>query len=289
MHIVMDSVGDIPTALIRELNICIIPVNIAFGEETYLSGVTMDHTAFYEKVQQVEAHNFPKTAQPTPFQFLECYQKLLAEGATEILTIVVSTKMAGTIQSARLAAEELVGKASFYRFDSQGGSAAQGFLAIEAARMARDGADIDMILGKLEQMRDATVSVFTIDSLEYALKGGRVSTAKSLMASMLSIKPVLELREGEIVEAGRVRTRKKAIQHIVDRVHERVGETAIKLAVLHAGSPVDAGRLWELATAQLNPVEVIMVEMSIAVAINLGPGALGLVAVPIEQDNDFAS
>jgi fatty acid-binding protein DegV len=100
------------------------------------------------------------------------------------------------------------------------------------------------------------------------------------MASMLSIKPVMKLDDGAIVEAGRVRTRKKAISHIVELVQEQMGDTAVKLAVLHAGSPDDAKRLQELAAAQLNITEIIMVDMSIAVAINLGPGALGLVAVP---------
>lgn len=280
MRIVMDSVGDIPAELVEELKICVIPVNIAFGEEAFLSGVTMDHAAFYEKTKQVTAVNFPKTAQPTPYQFLECYQQLIAEGETEILTVVVSTKMAGTIQSARIAAEELAGQAQFYRFDSLGGSAAQGFLAIEAARLAQAGANIEAILSRLEQMREQTVSIFTIDSLEYAAKGGRVSSAKSLMASMLSIKPVMKLADGAIVEAGRVRTRKKAISHIVELVKEQVGDTAVKLAVLHAGAPDDADRLHELAVAQLKISEIIMVDMSIAVAINLGPGALGLVAVP---------
>jgi DegV family protein with EDD domain len=280
MRVVMDSVGDVPADLVRELKICVIPVNITFGEEAFLSGVTMDHAAFYEKTKSVTADNFPKTAQPTPYQFLECYQQLIDAGETEILTIVVSTKMAGTIQSAKLAAEELEGQANFYCFDSLGGSAAQGFLAIEAARMGRDGASMEAILARLEEMRAQTVSIFTIDSLEYAAKGGRVSSAKSMMASMLSIKPVMKLEDGAIVEAGRVRTRKKAISHIVELVKEQVGDTAVKLAVIHAGAPDDAGRLWELATTHLNSSEVILVDMSIAVAINLGPGALGLIAVP---------
>ncbi|MCB8966451.1 MAG: DegV family protein [Chloroflexota bacterium] len=281
MRIVMDSVGDVPTAIAQELQIAIVPVNITFGDEAFLAGVTMDHAAFYRKVETVTAVNFPKTAQPTPYQFLECYKEILATGETEILTIVVSQKLAGTMQSVRLAAEMLEGQGKFYAFDSMGGSAAQGYLAIEAARMARAGVDFETIIARLTIMRDATVTIFTIDSLEYALKGGRVSAMKSIMASMLSIKPVLQLTDGEIIEAGRVRTRKKAIQHIVDEVQQRVGDTPVKTAVIHAHSPADAQTLQALAAAQLNLVETIEVEMSIAVAINLGPGALGLVAVPV--------
>lgn len=280
MRIVMDSVGDIPADLAAELRISVVPVNIAFGEETYLAGITMDHEAFYRKVDTVTAANFPKTAQPTPYQFFECFQEILAEGETEILTVHVSHKLAGTIQSIQLAEEMLEGKGTFYHFDSMGGSAAQGYLAIEAARMAREGAGIEAILARLEAMREATVTIFTIDSLEYALKGGRVSFIKSLMASVLSIKPVMQLQDGEIVEAGRVRTRRKALQHIVAEVQQRVGATPVQAAVAHAGAPADAKRLHALATKSLNIAEIIVVDLSIAVAINLGPGALALVVVP---------
>lgn len=280
MRIVMDSVGDIPATLAQELQIAIVPVNITFGEESFLDGVTMDHADFYRKVASVTDANFPKTAQPTPYQFLQCFQEILASGETEILAVVVSQKLAGTMQSVRLAAEMLEGQGTIHSFDSMGGSAAQGFLAIAAARMAREGAGIEAILARLTAMRDATVSIFTIDSLEYALRGGRVSTVKSMMASVLSIKPILKLEDGAIAEAGRVRTRKKAIQHIVDEVRQQVGAQPVLAAIIHAGSPEDAQTLQALVAAQLNAQELIQVNMSIAVAINLGPGALGLVVVP---------
>jgi DegV family protein with EDD domain len=179
-----------------------------------------------------------------------------------------------------IAAKELHGQGTFHVFDSQAGSAAQGYMALAAARLAQQGAGIDAILSRLETMRREMSVIFTIDSLEYARKGGRVSNVKSVMASLLNIKPILELRGGLIEEAGRVRTRKKAMTHIVDYVRERVGDKKIDLAVIHANAFSDAEVLCEQAKAALNTSEVIIVDMAISVAINLGPGALGLVAMP---------
>ena len=280
MRIVMDDVGDVPAELVEKYNIKVLPVNIMFGMEQFLSGVEMTPADFYEKTKQVTADNFPKTSQPTPFQFVAAYEEIMAEGETEIMAITVSQKLSGTHESAVIAHKELEGRGTFHLFDSQAGSAAQGFMALEAARMAHDGADAQTILARLHKMRDEMAVIFTIDSLEYAVKGGRVSTAKSLIASVLNVKPILKLDDGAIVEAGRVRTRKKALMHIVDQIQGVVGNRPVQLAIMHAGAPEDAARLQRLASGQLNASEEIVVDMAVAVAVNLGPGALGIAAIP---------
>ena len=179
MRIVMDDAGDVPPELVEELNIRILPVNIMFGsEEEFLTNVTITHGEFYEKAATVTAVNFPKSSQPTPYQFAEAFKEILAEGETEILTITVSEKLSGTYASAVAAGKELAGQGQFYLFDSQAGAAAQGYMVIEAARMAKDGADINTIIHRLEQMRKDMVVGFTIDSLEYARKGGASQQCK---------------------------------------------------------------------------------------------------------------
>jgi DegV family protein with EDD domain len=280
MRIVMDDAGDIPMDLVEKYNVYVLPINIMFGTEQFLSRVEMDHDAFYKKTKEVTADNFPKTSQPTPYQFEECYKEILAEGETDILTVTVSEKLSGTYASAVQASAALDGQGNFHLFDSKAGSAAQGYMALEAARMAHEGEDIDTILPALEKMRDTMSVVFTIDSLEYAVKGGRVSSMKSIMASLLNIKPILRLEDGLIVEAGRVRTRKRALDHIVNMVHQDVGDKPVKLAVIHANAPEDAAELQQKARARLNIAEELLADMAVAVAINLGPGALGLIAFP---------
>jgi DegV family protein with EDD domain len=146
--------------------------------------------------------------------------------------------------------------------------------------MAKDGAEIDDILVKLKEMSQKQVVVFLVDSLEYAVKGGRVGSLQSTMASLLRIKPIMKLMDGQIVEAGRVRTYNKALDYIVNYVAEQVGDRPIKMAVIHAGSPDGAKQLREKARNQLNYSEEFIADMGISVAINLGPGALGIVAMP---------
>jgi DegV family protein with EDD domain len=130
-------------------------------------------------------------------------------------------------------------------------------------------------------MRDQQVVVFLIDSLEYAVRGGRVSSLQSTVASLLRIKPIMKLEDGLIVEAGKVRTYKKALDYIVEYVHERVGDRPIKLAYIHANDPDGVIELQKRAIPKLNASEEITTEMGLPVSINLGPGALGIVAIPV--------
>lgn len=280
MRIVMDDAGDVPAESVKKYNLKILPVNVMFGTEEFLSGVDITHETFYEKVKAVGDHNFPKTSQPTPFQFVEAYKSILAEGEKDILTITVSDKLSGTYASAVAAAKELEGQGNFYLFDSQGGSAAQGFMALEAAEMSAAGKEIDTIMTRLKTIRENMVVTFLINSLEYAVKGGRVSALRSTMASLLNIKPIMQLKDGLIVEAGKVRTNKKAMSYMVDFVKERVGNKPVKVAFLHARDVEGMRALQELARPQLNIVEEIEVDLAIAVAINLGPGALGMAVIP---------
>jgi DegV family protein with EDD domain len=280
MRIVVDDVADMPKELIEQYRIKVVPVNIHFGTEQFLSGVDMSHAQFYAKVKEVGNDNFPKTSQPNPYQFVEAYREILAEGEHEILTITVSEKLSKTYDSAAAAARELEGQGTFHLFDSQSGSAAQGYEAIEAARMAQQGKGIGEIMARLEQMRAETAIAFLINSLEYAVKGGRVGTLRSTVATLLNIKPIMQVKDGLIVEAGKVRTYKKALNYIVDYVKERVGDRPVKMMVIHAGDPEGAADLLALAEPQFQATEALTVDMAVPVAINLGPGALGIVAIP---------
>ncbi len=283
MRIVMDDAGDIPPGEVEKHNITVVPVNITFGTEEFLSGIDLDQAGFHKKIKEVGEHNFPKSSQPTPFQFAEKYRSILADGEDEILTITVGKKLSGTYDSAQAAAKELSGQATFHLFDSAGGSAAQGYMVLEAARMVEKGLPAEDILARLRVMRQEQVVVFLIDSLEYAVKGGRVGTLQSSLASLLRIKPIMALKDGLIAEAGRVRTYTKALDYIVGRVVEEVGERPVKLALIHAHDPDGVAQLRRRAHQQLNISEEFEAEMAVSVAINLGPGALGIVAVPDES------
>lgn len=284
MRVVMDDAGDVPADLIDELNIYILPVNIMFGTEEYLSGVTMDHDAFYAKTATVDDHNFPKTSQPTPYQFEQAFEEIIAAGETDILVITVSDRLSGTYASAVAAMKTMGDRATVHLFDSKAGAGVQGLMAIEAARMVRDGAAIEAILSRLEKMRDSFSIYFLIDSLEYAVKGGRVSTLRAGFAGLLNIKPIMTLDDGVIVDAGRVRTYKRAVNWMVDATVNDVGDKPVRLAVMHANNREAGEALLQNARPRLNVVEEFFMDMAVAVAINLGPGALGLVAIPVDGE-----
>lgn len=280
MRVIIDDAGDVPADVAEALDVRVIPVNIMFGTEEFLSGVTMGHSAFYEKVKTVDDHNFPKTSQPTPYQFEEFYRELIADGAEEILTVTVSEKLSGTYASATTAARALADQATLHVFDSQSGSAAQGLMAVEAARMAQAGETFETIEPRLQEMRHDQSIYFLIDSLEFAVRGGRVGVLRSAMASLLNIKPIMTVEDGLIVERGKVRTYKKAVSFIVDAVRNDVGDRPVKVAAIHSNDEEAGQALLEKAQAALNNTESFLVDMAISVAINLGPGALGLIAIP---------
>jgi DegV family protein with EDD domain len=209
------------------------------------------------------------------------YRKLFSEGESEILTITVGEKLSETYASAAAAAKESESVGSLDLFDSMGGSAAQGYMVIEAARMAQDGKAIKQILSRMEEMREKQAVVFLIDSLEYAVKGGRFSSWNSTMVSLLNIKPIMKLEDGLIVEAAKVRTYKKALDYIVDLVHQQTGSQSCRLAYIHADAPERVLDLQSRAAEKLNISEEIVTDMADSVAINFGPGASGIVAVGI--------
>jgi len=281
MKIIIDDAADLPEELKKQYNIATIPVNIHFGTEQFLSDIEMDQAAFYEKAKTVDEHNWPKTSQPSPFQFVEFFKEVMAtEGVNEFLTITVGEKLSGTYASALAAQRELAGQAKIHIFDCMAASAAQGFMAMEAARMFEKNAGIDEVMARLITMRDNQIVLLVINSLEYAVKGGRVSGVRSMMASLLNIKPVMHLIDGEVVEAGKVRTHKKALRFMIDYAKEKVHDKPVKLAVLHAGVPEDAEGLAALVKPQFNVTEMFVIDLCVPVAINLGPGTLGLVLIP---------
>lgn len=288
MRIVTDNAVDLPLEIIEKYNIHIMPINVMFGSEEYLSGVNLDHPQamtsdqFYAKTSSITDANWPKTSQPTPFQYVEAYEKMIAEGESEFITITVGEKLSGTYASAVMAHKELEGKATFHLVDSAAGSIAMGFQVSEAARLAAEGVDVDTILKRVDDIKNQTVTCFMIDNLEYAVKGGRVSAWRSTVASLLKIKPIMTLKDGLVVEDSKVRSKKKALNAIIDFAKTRVGDRPVKMGVACAGNSQNGQELLELASQSFNVVDTQILNMAIAIAINMGPGALGLFVVPMD-------
>ena len=277
LRIVTDGAADLPAGWEKEYDIQVIPINIQFGENTYLQGVDLTNEAFYQMVE--ETGKVPKTSQPSPFQFKEFYQRVAKPGDT-ILSLHVTSKLSGTFESAMTAASELAGKFNIIPFDSGAGSAALGMMCREARLMERAGAATQRIVERLYQIRRNVQIVLTMDTLEYARMSGRVGALQAALASALNVKPIVVLKEGLLDMAEKVRTRSKALERVLEMLHNRFEQEPVHVAVVHARDPESAQVLFERARKVFNLRELIITELSVAVAANLGPGTVGLIVYP---------
>lgn len=277
LRIVTDGAADMPAGWEAEYDIQVIPINIQFGEKTYLQGAELSNEAFYQLVDK--SGKIPKTSQPSPYQFKEFYQRVAKPGDT-ILSMHVTSKLSGTFESALSAARELAGKFNIIPFDSGAGSAALGMMCREARLMARAGATAQQIVERMYQIRRNVQIVLTMNTLDYARMSGRVGTLQAALASVLNVKPIVTLKEGLLDMSEKVRTRGKAIDRLLEILLNRFESEPVHVAVVHARDPESGEALFERAKKVFNLRELIITELSIAVAANLGPGTVGLVVYP---------
>ena len=279
LRIVTDGAADILPEWKTEYGIEMIPVNILFGEKSYLQWVELDNEGFYRMVEQTK--RIPKTSQPSPHQFVEFYRKIAQKGDT-ILSIHVTAKLSGTYASAVAAAEELKDDFKVFPIDSASGSLGIGLMCREARKMERAGKSVDEILKYLERIKPNVRVILTLDTLEYARMSGRVKTLQAALASVLNVKPIAVLRNGDLAMAERVRTRKVSLERVIEMAKEEFGDKPVYLAVVHARDLKSGQMLLEDAKQHFNHKETMISELSISVAANLGPGTVGLVLYPVE-------
>ena len=280
LRIVTDGAVDIFSAWEKEFDINVIPVNLHFGEKTYIQNVELNFEQFYKMVDE-KSNPFPKTSQPSPHQFVEFYKNNFEAGDT-ILSIHITSKLSGTYASAVSAAEELKGTYNIVTFDSLGGSLGTGFMCRAARIMEREGKSVDEIVRYLESIRDQVHVILTLDTLEYARRSGRVGRLSAALASILNVKPIALLQNGLVNMVEKVRTRKTALERILSLGRETVGDKPVHLGIVHARDIESAEALLEEAKKQFNFKSVVMTDLSISLAINLGPGTVGLVLFPAE-------
>jgi DegV family protein with EDD domain len=279
LKIVTDSTCDLPEHYYDEYGIEVVPVSIQFGNESYLDGITIDRPTFYRKIG--ETGIIPKTSQPSPGQFVEVYRALAHQGYDTVLSLHISQALSGIVNAARLAAEEVTKEIRVIPFDSLSGSAAMGFMCVEAAQMARVGKSLDDILARLNAVKTQARITLTLATLRYAQMSGRVSAIESLVASLLDIKPIVVVQQGHLVLAGRFRSRQAAVNRIVTMTLETAGQMPIKLAVLHAEASGDAEALMARLRPSLNCVDAFVGDLTTSIAVHFGPGAIGTVVYPV--------
>jgi len=281
LRIVTDGAADMPEGWEKQYEINILPLRVLFGDKEMLQGRDLTPKNFYKIV--LEKRIFPKTSLPSPDEIKDFYRKI-AEKNESILSIHVASKLSGTFSAVQTAARELVGEFNVYPFDSGAGSAAEGMMCREARIMAQSGASVANIIERLSELRSKVTIIFTVENLEFARLSGRISSFQTAISSLLKVNPIIFLRDGLLQVGQKVRTRQRALDTIVDEVRRRLGGQPTNLAVVHADTPETAQMLIEKIKARIPAVrEIIMSELSIVVAAHLGPGAIGIVAIPIGE------
>jgi len=279
LRIVTDGAGDIPAGWEKEYDIQVIPINIQFGEKTYLQNVDMDSEGFYKMVD--ESKKIPKTSQPSPHQFMEFYKKIAQKGDI-ILSVHVTSKLSGTYASAVAAAQDLKDMFTVFPVDSAGGSLGLGFICREARRMDRAGKSVDQIIKYIEDIKERIRIILTLDTLEYARMSGRVGMFSAALASILNVKPIAVLRNGIVDMVDKVRTRKVALERVIAMAAEEFNDQPIYLGVVHARDIASGKNLMAEASKRFNCKETVLTDLSISLAANFGPGTVGLVIYPVD-------
>lgn len=275
IRIVVDSTLDLPPDWLKRYAITIVPINIQFGTETFKEGVDLDQDSFYRKVEATQM--IPKTSQPSPGEFTQVYRRIASAGDL-ILSLHVTGKLSGTCQSAALAAQALQGEIDVRVFDSLCGSAGLGFMAVEAARMAEAGQSIAAIIARLEQIRPRINIYLSPENLKYLQMSGRVNNVQALIGSVLSMKPIIGLEDGLLAPAARIRTRRKAIDHMLTLTKQKVGNQPINLAIVHAQAQGEAEQMLHHASHMFHIRESFIDDLAVSLAVHFGPGCLGVVS-----------
>jgi len=278
--IVTDGACSLTPAQGEQFGIYIAPVYVAFGEKTYRAGIDLDNEGFYRFLSA--SKKLPTTAQPTAADFVNIYNQL-AEEAEEIITIVISHHMSATIQSAEMA-RNLFDNVPVHIVDSETVSLGLGMMAIAAARAAEQGQDAQAVLNLVESIKQKMNVIFTVNTLEYLYKGGRIGGATAFLGTALDIKPILYIKNGRIEPLERQRTRKRSVSRLLALMEQSVGKQPVHVAILHGNASEEARQLEQSIQSQFNCVELISSDMGPVIGVHAGPGTLGLVFYTSDQE-----
>lgn len=275
--VVADSTCDTPRDWPGRNRLHLIPIHIRFGRQSFREGVDIDEAGFYARVESEGV--IPQTSQPSPGEFADLYTRL-SKDYDAVISLHVTGKLSGTYQSAVLGAESVRNIIPVYPFDSACGSAGLGFMADEALAWLDAGHTVEQVLARLAVIRERMNILLTPATLKYAQMSGRISALGAAMASLLQVKPIVMLHEGELHVGERVRTRARALERMVAILKERLGDAAVRVAAVHAQAPAEAADLIAKVRQTLNCTEVWLTSLATSVAVHLGPGTVGLVAYP---------
>jgi DegV family protein with EDD domain len=271
VKIVTDSTADIPAALAKELDINVVPQVLVFGDKTYRDRIDITIDDFYQKL--LHEPTYPHTSQPTPQDFVDIFSNLCKQKPDGIVAILLSAKLSGTINSAQQAKKLVKSECPIQIIDSKMVAMGLGIIVIAAARMAKAGKSESEITDAVKKMVGNTKLLILFDTLEFLAKGGRIGKVKSLVGSILNVKPMVTVKDGELVPMGQVRSRSKGKEKLLDLIEDI--KDIEDIAIIYSTTPDEANKMADdivgfprekIYVAQVGPV----------LAAHAGPGVLGI-------------
>lgn len=271
--VITDSTSYIPEATRQELDIHMIPLSVVFASESFREEIDISTEDFYQKVKQSE--QLPKTSQPAIGEITDKLKQLAPE-YDQAIFITLSSGISGTYQSV-VSAGAAMDDLEVVAFDSEISCLAQGFYVLEAARLSKQGQDIQAIVARLEQMKKSLRAYFMVDDLNNLHRGGRLNGAQAILGSMLQVKPILHFENTKIVPFEKIRTKKKAVKRMLDLFDEDAATgVAIEASVIHANRKEEAESLQQQLIEQYPHANIVISYVGPVIGTHLGEGAIGL-------------
>lgn len=274
--LITDSTCDIPPEMRKQYSLRVVPLYVIWGQEELRDEIDITADAFYERLPKDPTH--PTTSQPTPADFQRTYEEVAAAGYDEAVVIAISDKLSGTLDSAKQAASEV--SLPIHLHDSRSVSMGLGWQVVAAARAQAAGGSARDMLDAAERARANGAVLFTVDTLDYLHKGGRIGAAAKLLGTALQLKPQLIIdHQTGIVEAGeRVRTRNKSIESVYNGFFSRMDTSQpLHLTVMHVAAEQDAEEMAKRIRAEHTPADLFITKTSPVIGVHGGPGTIGIV------------
>lgn len=283
--IVTESTSCLPDELLRDYGIGVVPIPFVFGTQTYFDGVDITRAQFYAKLR--ETRTPPKTSPPSPGEYLSYWRKA-AEHADAVVCVTVDSKISTLQRSARLAREmapEALPDVPVVVVDSLSAGMGQGFVALAAARAARDGRPLEDVVKVAERASRRVRVLVTLDTLEYLAKTSRIPQVAAILGGVLAIKPIIQIADGDIQPLARVRTRRRSIEQLFERMRQMVPAGArVHAAVQHAEAEAEAAQLETRLRETFDCVELFTTEFTPVMGGYCGPGLLGVAFYAEDED-----
>lgn len=274
--VVTDSTADLPPELAEAAGIRVVPLSVQFGDEQFVSRITLSDEEFYARLRDSDV--LPTTSQPAPAWFEEAYADAADDGLDAVVSIHLSAGLSGTTNLARrLAADAPL---PVHVLDSRQVGGGLGLIALAAQRRATAGGSVDEVLATARTVADGVRTVFVVDTLDHLRRGGRLSGAQAVVGNVLRVKPLLGIRDGEVVPLERARTWGRALDRMAALGEEGAGGASADVVVAHAGAPERARELWERLGPRLRVAQRVDTVVGPVVGAHTGPGAIGLAVAP---------